>query len=135
MGLRPLGVMRSGAVFAFAFLMLGGGVACGRCGNTLVSEHLSPDSANALIIYEKGCGPMTGFSTHVDLVPTPAVRGVAPEGIGNVLQADADAASLDLKVRWIDAKTVELSYRKIRINLRRSEVNDVEAEVKHVDRP
>jgi len=127
--------MRSCAVFAFAFLTLGGGVACGRCGNTLVSEHLSPDSANALIIYEKGCGPMTGFSTHVDLVPTPAVRGVAPEGIGNVLQADADAASLDLKVRWIDAKTVELSYRKIRINLRRSEVNDVEVEVKHVDRP
>jgi hypothetical protein len=122
------------AVFAFAFLMLGGGVACGRCGNTLVSEHLSPDSVNALIIYEKGCGPMTGFSTHVDLVPTPAVRGVAPEGIGNVLQADADAASLDVKVRWIDPKTVELSYRKIRINLRRNKVNDVEVEVKHVDR-
>ena len=128
--------MRPAALaLAVAFAVMGGGTACGRCGNTLVSEHLSPDSANALIIYQKGCGPMTGFSTHVDLVPTPAVRGVAPEGIGNVLQADADAASLDMKVRWIDAKTVELSYRKIRINLSRIEVNDVDVEVKHVTQP
>ena len=122
-------------VLAVAFAVMGGGTACGRCGNSLVSEHLSPDSANALIIYQKGCGPMTGFSTHVDLVPTPAVRGAAPEGIGNVLQADADAASLDMKVRWIDAKTVELSYRKIRINLSRIEVNDVDVEVKHIHVP
>jgi hypothetical protein len=127
---------RAVILLGLAIAMMGGGAACGRCGNTLVSEHLSPDSANALIIYEKGCGPMTGFSTHVDLVSTPAVRAVAPEGIGNVLQADADAASLGIKVRWIDAKTVELTYRKVRINLMRPEVNDVDGvAIKHVQNP
>ena len=120
-------------VLAVAFAMMGGGSACGRCVNTLVSEHLSPDSKNALIIYEKSCGPMTGSSTHVDLVPAPPERNVAPEGTGNVLRADADAASLGIKVRWIDDKTVELAYRKVRINMRRTEADDVAAEVKHVE--
>ena len=120
-------------LLGIALAMMGGGTACGRCGNTLVSEHLSPDSANALIIYEKGCGPMTGSSTHVDLVPTPPERNVAPEGTGNVLRADADPATLNIKVRWIDSKTVELTYRKVRIDMRRTEVDDVEVEVKHVD--
>ena len=121
---------------ALVLAILGGSAACGRCGNKFVSEHLSPDSANELIIYEKGCGPMTGFSTHVDLVPTVAERGVAPEGIGNVLQADADAASLKMSVRWIDAKTVELTYRKVRINLMRPQVREVDdVEVKHIHVP
>jgi hypothetical protein len=121
---------------ALVLAILGGGAACGRCGNKFVSEHLSPDSANELVIYEKGCGPMTGFSTHVDLVPTVAVRGQAPEGIGNVLQADADAATLNLKVNWIDAKTVELTYRKVRIHLMRPKVGEVDdVEVKHVHVP
>jgi hypothetical protein len=126
--MRPAAV-----VLAVALAMMGGATACGRCGNTFVAEYLSPDSANELIIYEKGCGPMTGSSTHVDLVPTVPERGKAPEGIGNVLQADASAASLDLKVRWIDAKTVELAYRKIRINLMRPKVDEVDGvEIKHV---
>jgi len=129
-------VRLAAAVPALALLILGGSVACGRCGNKFVSEHLSPDSVNELIIYEKGCGPMTGFSTHVDLVPTVAERGVAPEGIGNVLQADADAASLKISVRWIDAKTVELTYKKVRINLMRPQVREVDdVEVKHVHVP
>jgi hypothetical protein len=128
--------MRPAAILlGLAIAMMGGGAACGRCVNTLVSEHLSPDSKNALIIYTKSCGPMTGSSTHVDLVPTPPERNVAPEGTGNVLRADADAASLNMKVNWIDDKTVELSYRKVRINMRRTEVDDVEVEVKHVDQP
>jgi hypothetical protein len=118
-------------VLAIALAMMGGGaVACGRCVNTFIAEHLSPDSANEVIIYEKSCGPMAGFSTHVDLVPTVPERGQAPEGIGNVLQADADAASLDIKVRWIDDTTVELTYKKIRISTRRTEVDGIE--IKHV---
>jgi hypothetical protein len=127
---------RAAIVVAFALAMMGGGSACGRCGNTFVSEHLSPDSANELIIYEKSCGPMTVSSTHVDLVPTVPERGKAPEGTGNVLRADADAASLDIKVRWIDDKTVELTYRKTRINMMRSEVDQVAGvEIKHVQLP
>ena len=52
-------------VLAVALAMTGGGAACGGCGNTFIAEHLSPDSAHELIIYERSCGPMTGFSTHV----------------------------------------------------------------------
>ena len=104
-----------------------------NCGNTFIAEHLSPDSAHELIIYERSCGPMTGFSTHVDLVPTVPDRGKAPAGTGNVLRADAPAESLDVKVRWIDDKTVELAYKKVRINMRRSEVDQVDGvEIKHV---
>ena len=97
--------MRAAAVIpALALVTLGGGAGCGLCNNEFISEHLSPDAANELIVYEKNCGAMAGSSTHVDLVPTVPVRGQAPEGIGNVLQADAEPESLDLKVRWIDAK-------------------------------
>ena len=119
-----------GALAVLALAIMGGGAACGGCENTFIAEHLSPDSANEVIIYEKSCGPMTGFSTHVDLVPTVPERGQAPEGIGNVLQADADAASLDIKVRWIDDNSVELTYKKIRISTRRTEVDGIE--IKHV---
>ena len=118
---------------ALALAIMGGGAGCGRCVNTFISEHLSPDSANELIVYEKSCGAMAGYSTHVDLVPTVAERGQAPEGIGNVLQADAAAADLNLSVRWIDARTAELTYKKVRITLMRPTVREVdEVEVKHV---
>ena len=125
--------MRPAILLGLALAMMGGGAACGRCENTFVSEHLSPDSAHELIIYEKSCGPLTGSSTHVDLVPTVPERGVAPAGTGNVLRADSNAASLDLKVRWIDDNTVELAYKKVRISMRRSEVDQVDGvEIKHV---
>ena len=66
-------------------------------------------------------------------MPTVPDRGKAPAGTGNVLRADAPAASLDVKVRWIDDKTVELSYKKVRISMRRSEVDQVDGvEIKHV---
>ena len=124
------------AVPALALAILGGGAACSLCTNTFISEHLSPDSVSELIIYEKNCGAMLGSSTHVDLVPTVPERGQAPEGVGNVLQADAEAASLNFQVRWIDAKTVELSYRKLRIGVMRPRVDEVSGvEVKHVHLP
>ncbi len=126
--------MRSAAiVLAIALAMMGGGTACGLCGNTFIAEHLSPDSAHEVIVFERSCGATTGFSTHVTLVETLPERGVTPIGTGNVLIADDNAASLDVKVRWIDAKSVELTYRKTRITTLMSDVEGVE--IKHVQHP
>lgn len=126
--------MRSAAAaVAIVLAMMGGGAACGMCGNTFIAEHLSPDSAHEVIIFQRHCGATTGYTTHVLLSETLPERGVTPLGTGNVLIVDDNAASVDLKVRWIDTKTVELSHRKTRIDTRRPEVYGIE--IRYVEHP
>jgi hypothetical protein len=109
------------------------GSGCRLCDNTFVADYPSPDGTHQVIVFERGCGATTGTSTQVSLIPAIPERGVTPLGTGNVWIADDPAESVDLKVRWIDAKHVELSHRKTRVTNLVSEVEGVV--IKYVEQP
>jgi hypothetical protein len=84
------------------------------CGNTRVSEIVSPDGAMKLVVFERNCGATTDFTTQASLIN--AGEPLDDES-GNVFIADADHGSApraahggpQLDVRWLDATTVQLT--------------------------
>ncbi len=88
---------------------------CNLCGNQTVAEYLSPDGTRKVVVYERDCGATTDFSTQASLVATGTGT---PSGIGDLFVAHSNHAAApdgpgggpELRVRWIDATHVELSY-------------------------
>jgi hypothetical protein len=80
------------------------------CANRVVSEAASPDGRRHAVVFSRGCGATTGFSTQVSVLP--ARRG--PSGAGNVFVADGGhGRALEgpaVRVRWLDRRTLEVHY-------------------------
>ena len=68
-----------------------------------------------MVVFERDCGATTDFSTQASVVP--AAQGL-PGGGANLFVADGDhgrapagaGGGPELRVRWIDDRTVELAY-------------------------
>jgi len=60
------------------------------CGNSVVSEQVSPDGKRKLVVFSRDCGATTDFSTHASLLD---VSDALPNEAGNVFAADRDHGS------------------------------------------
>jgi hypothetical protein len=86
------------------------------CGNDFIKAVVSPDGTQKVVVFQRGCGATTGFSTQASLLPTGALL---PNKSGNVFASDTnhDAAPSgpgggpDIEVVWHDAQAVTISYR------------------------
>jgi hypothetical protein len=101
-------------------------LACDPCENTILYEVSAPGSARAAIIFERSCGAITGFSTHVSIVNMP---GKLRDAAGNVFTADSDHGLIErmtVTVRWIAADRVVIQYpAQARVFKRESQANGV----------
>ncbi len=85
----------------------------GGCENTVVKSVRSADGTLDAVLFERGCGANSGFSTQVSIV----VAGERPDGAGNVFITDDDTAS-DQRGDWggVWADVSWLSDRRLYIN-------------------
>jgi hypothetical protein len=60
----------AGALLGLAILAIAGFWLFGpdMCGNEVISESHSPDGAKKIVVFQRGCGATTGFSTQASLL-------------------------------------------------------------------
>ncbi len=108
---RPLAHAGDVVLIVFIIACAGG---CGVCRNADIKEYPSPDGATKVVVFTRDCGATTDVSTQASVVP---VSASVSNASGNAFVADtrhgraSGAASPELGVRWVDARTVELSYQ------------------------
>lgn len=68
------------------------------CGNTLVTEKISPGGTRKVIVYYTDCGATTAYTPNVSIVRAGESLPKQPARTGNIL-AGANA-SLDVGVKW-----------------------------------
>ena len=70
------------AWFAVGLLLVGS-----PCANELLAEVASPDGKWKAVVFQRGCGATTGFSTQVSLLPAASVM---PNESGNAFRSDTN---------------------------------------------
>jgi len=104
-----------------AVLVLAGVVhlaGCGTgdpCGNEALARVEAPGGARVALVFERGCGATTGFSTQVSVLPARSTFRVAPAFLrptesGNVLIIDDAHGRVRVGARWVDETHLELTY-------------------------
>ncbi len=91
--------------------------ACDLCGNDLLDRYPAPDNSVEVVVFERNCGATTGFSTQASIGEINAGTG---NKSGNIFTATTDRGAApagkgggpELRVRWIDHRTVELGYHR-----------------------
>jgi hypothetical protein len=77
----------------------------GMCENQILSEIPSPDRIFKAVIFERGCGATTDFSTQISLLP---LSKSLPDDGGNIFAADTNHGKTpraswggpEVKVHW-----------------------------------
>ncbi|GGH53235.1 hypothetical protein GCM10007423_58490 [Dyadobacter endophyticus] len=92
------------------------------CEDTTCETLFSPDRSHKVILYTRNCGATTGFSTHIALAKSDedindgTTIFVADDGYGEANLHPVYQALIDIRARWIDNHSLELSYeRKARL--------------------
>lgn len=88
------------------------------CEDTTCETLFSPDRSHKIILYTRNCGATTGFSTHIALAESDedlddgTTIFVADDDHGNANLHPVYQALIDIRARWIDNHSLELSYDK-----------------------
>lgn len=90
-------------------------VACGLCGNEIVSEVESPSGKQKPVIFQRDCGATTGFSTQISVLRK---WQSLPDDGGNVFIADDDhgavplgaKGTMNVRIRWESETALVISY-------------------------
>ena len=77
------------------------------CGNQIYQTHLSTDSRNKIVIFQRDCGATTGFSTQVSVLP---VSETLENEAGNVFISNGHPKETSLKVLWKDSQNVSITF-------------------------
>lgn len=101
-------------------------IACADpCSNTTVAIVPSPSGEFNAVVFERGCGATTGFSTQVSLLR----RGERLSNTGgNALTVDSGHAPLPLQVKaeWVSDRVLRLTYDpRLRTFIKESAVSGV----------
>lgn len=91
----------SSAVVALALFALGYQSLPGMCANSLSASKTSPDGQWKVVLFERGCGATTGYSTQISLLQ--ATDSLANES-GNVFVAEGQPIGYGLA--WESSSTV-----------------------------
>jgi hypothetical protein len=110
-------VPRQIRVFAPVLVVISGLLtsSCGLCANDLLERVRAPDNSVEVVVFQRDCGATTGFSTQAsigeidagtgnragDIFIATTNNGAAPVGKGG---------GPELRVRWLDARTIELVH-------------------------
>ncbi len=119
LSLAGLVVLVGGALFLVAGW--GGGLA-GGCGNTVVKTTRSPNGRLDAVLFERGCGATTGFSTQISIMPA----GELPDSGGNVFVTDDDSREGErgewggawADVRWLSERRLHIDHAPNAVLLR-----------------
>lgn len=84
------------------------------CGNTIVSQVLSPDGRHKAALFQRDCGVTTGFSTQVSILNA----GEPLSGTGNAFRADDDHGAARAgewggpwaEIRWLTPNHLLVRY-------------------------
>lgn len=88
------------------------------CEDTTCETLFSPDRSHKVILYTRNCGATTGFGTHIALaksgedIDDGATIFVADDDHGNANLHPVYQTLIDIRARWIDNHSLELSYDK-----------------------
>ena len=85
------------------------------CANEVISESLSPDGRQKIILFQRDCGATTGFSTQASLL---SATETLPNKSGNLLITDTDHGAAPsgpgggaiVVVKWDGAKSVTFMH-------------------------
>ena len=75
------------------------------CSNSIFSEAASPSGAYKVVIFDRGCGATTGFSTQVSVLK--ATNDALPNQPGNTI--NFSGYKVPVSVVWISDKQVSIS--------------------------
>lgn len=89
--------------YHWIFLLSVGLASCGLCGNTVVSQTPSPDGTLRAVIYNRECGAMGHFTTHVSIIPA---NSTLPNEEGNALVMEDDARFANISAHWLGPRTI-----------------------------
>lgn len=87
------------------FALLAGCGDMSLCSNTIYGEKYSPDRENKAVIFDRGCGASTGFSTQISILP---IDDELPNESGNILIIDGHPESHNLKVTWASSAELDI---------------------------
>ncbi|MCY7339211.1 MAG: hypothetical protein LH465_04565 [Sphingomonas bacterium] len=99
------------AVAVTLSLALGG--CSSACKNTIVSKAKSPDGEHIAVLFQRGCGATTGFSTQVSIL----APDEATSGGGNTFVADDDHGAAAVGAwggAWADMRWIAPDHLLIR---------------------
>jgi hypothetical protein len=104
---------RSFAAFTLFGCLLGGGC---ECVDTVVREVRSPDEKLKVVVFERSCGPTTGFSTQISVLPND--QSLPSDSVGNVFAADdnnhavpvPNKGTMEVKVTWESNSSISIAY-------------------------
>jgi len=108
------------------------------CSNTTVSELESPDGLHRAILFQRGCGATTGFSTQISIV----AADDRLSGGGNVFVADDDNSIAKAtawggpwaEMAWEAPDRLHVNHdRRARIFVQNHSVSDVRISYRAVD--
>jgi len=94
---------------------LTGSAGCDLCGNEVLARHRAPDNRVEVVVFERSCGATTGFSTQASIRE---INAGTYNRRGNIFMGTTGAGPSgpggrpELRVRWIDSRTVELSHHR-----------------------
>ena len=117
------------AWFALLGCLLAGGC---ECVDTVVTEVRSPDEKLKVVVFERSCGPTTGFSTQISVLPSD--RSLPTDSAGNIFAADdnnhavpvPNKGTMELKVIWESNSAISISYpSKAQVFLKKSNEDSV----------
>jgi hypothetical protein len=112
MGLLILGGLLVAVIISIcAFFLLMPG-----CDNTIYQTIPSPDRRHKVILYSRDCGATTGYSTHISVAKANIDTGftifIADDVHGKANLHPVHQNLIDVRVRWINDHSLELSYDK-----------------------
>jgi hypothetical protein len=106
------GWFRCSALLLLLIVPLAG---CDLCGNDVLARYRAPDTSVEVVVFQRDCGATTGFSTQASIGEINAGTGNRPGNIFRAVRGRAPAGKgggPELRVRWIDNRTVELAYHR-----------------------
>lgn len=137
--LRTFGVV-VGGIIAIVGIPIGllvfvaSGLGEAMCGNSPLSEIVSPSGQLKAVVFERNCGATTGFVTHLSI--TEAKSSLQDDG-GNVFAADTDhgrapagrGGGPEIRVVWLGERHLRVEHHALaRIFKSRPEEKGVKVE-------
>lgn len=116
--MKTIGFILAGLITAIIALVCVFLLLLPGCEDTTCEIILSPDRSHKVVLYTRDCGATTGFSTHIAIAKS---NEDIDDGT-RILVADDDHGKanghpvyhelIDIRARWIDDDSLELSYDK-----------------------
>ncbi len=80
------------------------------CGNTVFKVVNSPNEKFKVVIFERSCGAITGFSTQISVINA---ESELENDSGNVFIANGHPRENKPRVRWITDQELQITFKNV----------------------